>query len=242
MAAISMAEKYDTLQVLYQCQDGLYLIDKITLRKGFHILDLGCGTGYLSNILADRVGPEGKVIGVDLNKERLHYAKRKYADKTNLTFVEGNSEDFPPGPYDVIFSNHVLHWIEDKESTFRNVYENLKVGGRFAFLCSYLPGNGWWDVYYDAIGEQLPYPCLADVYEQIVNCCGFKVEFKSVNQEKYTFASVDAYIEWILATNDANSDKLDTSILKNSISLPQMDYVRITFVTKKVESHDFDIL
>lgn len=54
------AEIYDKTS-LEQREDGLILMDKLTPEAGSRILDLGCGTGYLTKILADRVGPEGKV-------------------------------------------------------------------------------------------------------------------------------------------------------------------------------------
>jgi predicted O-methyltransferase YrrM len=59
-AAFDAADKYDSNSSL-QREDGLYLMEKLALERGSKILDLGCGTGYLTKILADRVGPEGKV-------------------------------------------------------------------------------------------------------------------------------------------------------------------------------------
>ena len=129
-----LAERYDKAHVLCQSADGIALINKMHPVTGSNVLDLGCGTGFLANVLAERVGPDGKVTAVDPDKERLRIARRKYGAQLNLEFLDGSSESFPSGPYDTVFSNHVMHWIKDKESAFWKVYENLRVGGKFAFV------------------------------------------------------------------------------------------------------------
>ena len=96
------------------------------------ILDLGCGTGYLSALLADSVGPAGKVVAVDPNKSRLELAEKQYS-RPNLVFLEANDVSFPEDQYDLVFSNCVLHWIENKKAVLKRVYQNLKPGGQFAF-------------------------------------------------------------------------------------------------------------
>ena len=75
------------------------------------ILDLGCGTGELSAYLAGMVGPEGKVIGVDPDKERIQLARKTHSGIKNLLFVEGSASDFPgmwSETYDIIFANGVV--------------------------------------------------------------------------------------------------------------------------------------
>ena len=58
----SQAQEYSS-NSLMQKGDGLQLMDQLRPQKGMKVLDLGCGTGYLASVLAQRVGPEGKVIG-----------------------------------------------------------------------------------------------------------------------------------------------------------------------------------
>ena len=107
------------------------MIDMLSLRKGSTVLDLGCGTGYLTKLLSERVGPEGKVVAIDPDGERLKIASEKHS-APNIDYIQADDQTFPSGQYDVIFSNIVIHWISDK-CYFRRVYDNLTPGGFFAF-------------------------------------------------------------------------------------------------------------
>ena len=75
------------------------------------ILDLGCGTGYLSNVLAEQVGLGGKVIAVDPDKERLRTTKETYGAVSNILFQEGSTDEFPQDQYDIVFSNHMMAYF-----------------------------------------------------------------------------------------------------------------------------------
>ena len=91
-----------------------------------------CGTGLLTKALGagERVGPGGKVVGVDPDKARIQLAREKHGS-SNVVFLEGSTDDFPEDQYDFVYCNFVFHWVQDKEAAFRNVYKNLKPGGRF---------------------------------------------------------------------------------------------------------------
>ena len=104
-------------------------------KAGDAILDLGCGTGELSAYLAELVGPEGKVIGVDPDKERIQRAKESHNQIENLSFVDGSAITFPgigAEDYDIIFSSYALQWMPNKQRVFSNMFSSLKVGGKIA--------------------------------------------------------------------------------------------------------------
>ena len=117
----------------FQRNDCVKLLDKLAPEPGCRILDLGCGTGYLANLLAERVGPQGKVVAVDPDPARIKVAVETYGGKSNLEFVVANGANFPVDQYDIVTCSVVVHWIEDKEAVFKRVFESLKPGGRFAF-------------------------------------------------------------------------------------------------------------
>ena len=113
----------------------MFIETNVCPQAGDAILDLGCGTGELSAYLAELVGPEGKVVGVDPDKERLLLAQQSFGEVKNLSFVEGSASNFPgigSQSYDIIFSNHVIHWIPDKYELFKNMFGSLKRGGKIA--------------------------------------------------------------------------------------------------------------
>ena len=132
----SAADGYKQASLSVQNVDGeIFIQTDVCPQAGDAILDLGCGTGELSAYLAELVGPKGKVIGVDPDKERIKLAQDSYSEIQNLSFVEGSASNFPgigSASYDIIFSNYVIHWIPDKRQIFRNMYESLKAGGKIA--------------------------------------------------------------------------------------------------------------
>ena len=141
----SAAEGYQQASLTDQKRVGEEFIESdVCPQSGDAILDLGCGTGELAAYLAGLVGPKGKVVGVDPDKERLKLARLSYRGVRNLSFFHGNassiSEIFPSEYFDLIFSNYALHWIPDKPNAFRNMFTCLKPGGKIALVyLSHLP-------------------------------------------------------------------------------------------------------
>ena len=128
----SAAEGYQQASLSEQKVDGEDFIQTDVCPKvGDVILDLGCGTGELSADLAELVEPEGKVIGVDPDNERIQLAKETHNQIENLSFVEGSAINFPgigAEVYSIVFSNYVLHWMGNKQQVFNNMCESLKSG------------------------------------------------------------------------------------------------------------------
>ena len=107
----------------------------LALNKGSHILDLGRGVGNITMELTKKVRPEGKVVAVesvDPDEERLKIARMRYST-SNIEYILADDQTFPSAQYHVIFANAVIHWIRNKETLFKCVYDNLCPGGHFAF-------------------------------------------------------------------------------------------------------------
>lgn len=116
-----------------------------TIPKGASILDIGCGAGVDSFFAAAMVGPEGKVIGIDLIPEMVERAK-KNLEKTsipNVIFQEGSAEDlpFPDETFGSVISNGVFNLIPDKMKALNEVLRVLKPGGRFLLADQVLVGE-----------------------------------------------------------------------------------------------------
>ena len=165
------ALSYEQRNINLQQKFGVIMIEKLQLSEGMSVLDLGCGTGNLTKILSERVGPEGRIIAVDPDKERLEIAKSNYS-ASNIEYMEADDKTFPDGQYDLIFANAVIHWIKDKRALFEKVYRNLKPEGQFAFVTF----DGIPKVYHrivDRIFEELVSPdFLEDLYSTKCFCLG----------------------------------------------------------------------
>ena len=103
---------------------GTKLLEMVTIDKGATVLDLGCGTGYLTKVLSERVGPEGKVVAVDPDGERLKIARENHS-ASNIEYIQADDQTFPPGRYDLVFANQAIHWIPDQKAALKRVYDNL---------------------------------------------------------------------------------------------------------------------
>jgi len=105
---------------------GEDLIGWLAPQKGELILDLGCGTGQLASEIKD-YGAE--VIGMDASPEMIAKAKATYND---IEFFVKDATDFSfDAPFDAVFSNATLHWINKQPEAIRCIYNTLKPGGRF---------------------------------------------------------------------------------------------------------------
>lgn len=114
------------------------------LLAGCRVLDLGCGTGRDVYALAQLVGPDGHVVGIDMTEEQLAVAREHqgwHAEQfgyDNVTFLKGYIErldelDLADASFDVIVSNCVINLSPDKPAVLREIRRLLKPGGEFYF-------------------------------------------------------------------------------------------------------------
>ncbi len=124
-----LAETYDRISDS-QLAGGKRLVERLAVRAGERVLDVGCGTGRLTRWIADITGPNG-VVGIDPLVDRVRVAR---AHHPGLSFEVGQAEDlgaFEEGSFDVVGMSAVFHWVEDKPKALREARRVLKPGGRF---------------------------------------------------------------------------------------------------------------
>ncbi len=107
-------------------QYGEDLLQLLNPKQGERILDLGCGTGQLT----EKIAISGAVVmGIDNAPAMISKAKQNYPQ---IRFDVADARNFQvEQPFDAVFSNAALHWIKEADAVIRNVHQALKPGGRF---------------------------------------------------------------------------------------------------------------
>lgn len=118
---------------------GQRAMDAGAPKAGEQVLDIGCGCGQTSLELAQRVGPNGQVLGVDISEPMLEVARRRggEAGLANVSFLAADAQTraFPPGGFDLAFSRFGVMFFDDPTAAFRNIAAALRPDGRLAFVC-----------------------------------------------------------------------------------------------------------
>jgi len=114
------------------------------LHPGERVLDLGSGGGIDTLLAARRVGPRGRVFGLDMTPAMLEKARGHagLAGVTNVEFVEGRMEaiPLPESSVDVAISNGVINLVTSKGKLFREIFRVLQPRGRLVFADSVVDG------------------------------------------------------------------------------------------------------
>ena len=126
---------------------GSDVVDLLDPRPDERILDLGCGTGHLTDRIADAAA---EVVGIDQSAEMIEQARAAYPTRE---FRRGDAREFTVSqPFDAVFSNVVLHWIDDQDAVLNRVADALRPRGRFV---AELGGQGNVATIVDAVCEEL---------------------------------------------------------------------------------------
>jgi SAM-dependent methyltransferase len=115
-------------------------------KAGEHILDVGCGCGTATLMLARAAGDSGRVSGIDISVPMLNVARaRAHAAMSDIVFVEADAStyDFQP-TFDLVFSRFGVMFFADPYAAFANIRKAVAPGGRLAFVCwRAMPENAW---------------------------------------------------------------------------------------------------
>lgn len=115
------------------------LIEKMGLKPGDAVADVGTGVGYMLPFLSRAVGPSGKVVGEDIFPDFLAKARERSKDLPNVTFIAGSETDpkLPAGSLDCVLMLDVYHHFDYPEKMLAALYQSLKPGGRMVLVDYY---------------------------------------------------------------------------------------------------------
>jgi ubiquinone/menaquinone biosynthesis C-methylase UbiE len=127
--------------------------------KGESVIDIGCGCGGTTFELARRVGPEGRVLGLDISAPMLDYARAHAPKDLKVEFVQADATVYPfqPASADLLFSRFGVMFFADPTASFTNMRKAVKPGGRIVFACWREPrANGWMMIPLQAVYQHVP--------------------------------------------------------------------------------------
>jgi ubiquinone/menaquinone biosynthesis C-methylase UbiE len=132
--SMAAAERYESAFVpALFAQWAPLLCDAAGLESGQRVLDVACGTGILARAAADRVAPDGRVVGVDLNEAMLSVARRVAPD---LEFRQGDAVALPfsDQSFDAVLSQMALMFFSDRRAALREMARVASTSGTVAVL------------------------------------------------------------------------------------------------------------
>jgi len=136
------------------------IFPSLPVRKGDRVLDVGCGFGDASIKLADLVGPEGEVVGIDCCDTFLDYARREAAGRSNVSFIRGDAEiALPTNQYDFVFARFGTMFFANPVAGLRNMRKALRPGGRMVHIVwRARADNPWLSMAKEVVLRFLPEP------------------------------------------------------------------------------------
>ena len=144
------AKRYDVTSRLYpapgypQRGQRLRAVEALQLRCGAHVVDVACGTGLNFSLLQEQIGPEGRIVGVDLTDAMLAQAQQRVEANgwSNVSLVQADAAAFEfPSEVDAILSTYALTQVPECREVVANGAAALSAGGRWVVLDLKVPDN-----------------------------------------------------------------------------------------------------
>ena len=122
------------------------LLDRACVARGERVVDIGCGCGATAIELAERVGPQGRVIGLDISAPMLERARERAPANLPLQLIlaDATVHPFEAGATDLLVSRFGVMFFADPVQSFANMRKALRLGGRMAFAAWREPRKNPW--------------------------------------------------------------------------------------------------
>ncbi|KAG7197711.1 hypothetical protein KM043_014471 [Ampulex compressa] len=215
-------------------------------------IDIGCGPGHVTKlVLLPKLPPQAKLVGADISKIMIEYARHKYRDEQRLSFIQLDIEtaNLPAeevGQYDNAISYYCLHWVRDLRQAFANIYKLLRVGGKA--LVTLISSHSCFDAYVRVYENPRYRPYMQDVHcyipllhrcndsraelRKILEDVGFEVQHCSRRDQTSVFQNVEILRNHMLPVNPFLSripenlkteyeDEIVQEMIKGMITVPK---------------------
>jgi trans-aconitate 2-methyltransferase len=119
-----------------QTRWGKAVVDRLVLRGDESVLDAGCGSGRVTELLLARL-PRGRVVALDGSASMIEQARRRLAGDARVEYAVADLALPLPlrAPVDAVFSTATFHWITDHDALFQNLAAVLRPGGALVAQC-----------------------------------------------------------------------------------------------------------
>jgi ubiquinone/menaquinone biosynthesis C-methylase UbiE len=201
--------------------------------RGESVLDVACGTGIVSRLAWPKVGPTGRVFGVDVNPMMLEVARSATPKESAIEWAEGNASaiTLPDDSFDVVLCQHGLQYFPDCPSALREMHRVLDDRGRLVInvmrAVQYNPGHAIFaDVLQRRVNDEAaatrrsPFKlCDRDELRELVTDAGFRDVVISLTARVTRFPSAEAMVRIMMAGTPLGAvmSKQDPSRLRQVI-------------------------
>ena len=182
------------------------LFENTYFKKDSRVLDIGCGSGYTTKYISDKITSHGRVVGIDLSCPLLELSKKKYNHCSNIKFINADAQNykFKKKYFEYVFSRFGVMFFEDPVKAFINIKRSMKSGAIIKFVCWHsLKKNDFFTIPIRAVRKSI------------------KIDYPKENNEPGPFAFSDkSYIKSILERSGYHNIKitnLNTSILTSDL-------------------------
>ncbi len=196
------------------------LLDACVPRQGLHVLDVGCGAGTMSLASAQRVAPEGLVLGIDSDSDAIAIASRRgrmaLLPQAQFRCLDAATANFAESRFDRVISRFGALDFADPVSAFANIRRALEPRGQLGMLCWRGPARNPWatrplSVLSSLWSHELPRPRMgsgpfaladADRIETILNAAGYdQVCIESVDGSVLLGCDIEDVVEFFFETD-----------------------------------------
>ena len=191
---------------------GRAAMDRCGLKEGERVLDVGCGSGGTTLVVAERVGPTGRVLGIDPSTLVLELARKRAQeagyDHATLALGDAGSFDYGDERFDVLYSRLGVMFFKDPPRAFSHLANVLAPGGRASFVAwQVMADNPWFRLSFEAVAGILgvePFPKYSGLFawadhdfvrELLLGAGLIDVEFHPYN-EPLKFIDADDAFQW----------------------------------------------